>query len=84
MKHNTKDGTTDASMFQRQMTTYMGSSILKRFVKASDLGRVMNIVLVHLSGNHSDEARFVDEVVAATGKLVTCARDGLVVDFSFF
>jgi len=43
---------------------------------------VNNIVLIHLSDGNSDEAFFKDETERITGKNVTVARAGIVLDFN--
>lgn len=49
---------------------------------ASDLSRVANIVLLHLSGHNSDPDLFRRKVEGATGKLVSVARKDLDIPFS--
>lgn len=83
LEQSIQDGVTHPSMLQRLMTTHMELGTLKKFLKATDLGQVMTIVLIHLSDDHSDEARFVDELVGATGKVVTPGRIGTEVDLYF-
>ncbi|MBW2637655.1 MAG: MBL fold metallo-hydrolase [Deltaproteobacteria bacterium] len=47
----------------------------KRWLKSCDLSKVTEIHLLHLSGGHSDEQRFINEIQAATGKPVyVCAE----------
>jgi ribonuclease BN (tRNA processing enzyme) len=49
---------------------------------AQDLSQVQNIILTHLSDQNSDEARFVDEVKAITGKQMDAAKAGLTIDLT--
>jgi len=54
----------------------------KAFLKAQDLSRVENVVLIHLSERNSDEGRFVNEIVGLVGKPVVSAKEGVMVDFN--
>lgn len=54
----------------------------KDMLSANDLSKVNNIVLIHLSDTNSDEAQFVREVKELTGKNVTAASKGLLMNFN--
>jgi len=54
----------------------------KTALTAQDLSQVQNIILTHLSDQNSDEARFVDEVKAITGKPVYAAKAELSIDLT--
>jgi phosphoribosyl 1,2-cyclic phosphodiesterase len=74
---------THPAMRQRLMLTHLSLEATKNILKSVDLAGVMNIILLHLSNEHSDEARFVREIIEQTGKSsVHAARPGLVVDLS--
>lgn len=47
------------------------------FLKANDISKVENIVLIHLSDSNSHEARFIKQVQQATGKMVYAADKDL-------
>jgi hypothetical protein len=51
------------------------------FLRKNDLSKVNNIVLIHLSDGNSDEKLFKSEVENATGKTVTVADNGTVIQF---
>jgi phosphoribosyl 1,2-cyclic phosphodiesterase len=53
----------------------------KELLRANDLSQVNNIVLIHLSNGHSDEARFKREVEELTAKNVTVADAGMEIHF---
>lgn len=53
----------------------------KDMLRANDLSQVNNIVLIHLSSGHSDEARFKREVEEITAKNVHVAEAGLEIGF---
>lgn len=54
----------------------------KRILSELDLSAVENIILIHLSDDNSDEARFVAEVREQTYKTVSAAVPGMVIDLS--
>jgi phosphoribosyl 1,2-cyclic phosphodiesterase len=82
LEQSIQDGVTHPSMRQRLMTTHMELDTLKKFLKATDLGQVINIVLIHLSDNHSDEARFMDEIAGISGKIVCAVKYGCEIIFT--
>jgi len=51
----------------------------KSVLVAQDLSGVENIILTHLTDRNSNEARFVDEIKATTGKQMFSVRSGLKV-----
>lgn len=51
-------------------------------LRANDLSRVNNIILLHLSEDHADPERFKELVHQATGKTVYVAQPGLNIDFN--
>jgi phosphoribosyl 1,2-cyclic phosphodiesterase len=50
---------------------------LKQFFRANDLSKLEQVVLLHLSNDNSDEARFVREITEVTGVNVQVAKPGL-------
>lgn len=53
----------------------------KDMLAANDLSKVNNIVLIHLSDGNSNEAQFYNEVYEQTGKNVTVASNGTLINF---
>lgn len=51
-------------------------------LKANDLSKVNNIVLMHLSKDNGDAIRFQEEVRLSTGKRVFVAEKGLMIDIN--
>lgn len=51
-------------------------------LRANDLSRVNNIILLHLSAEHADPKRFQAMVRQATGKTVYVAEPGLEIEFN--
>lgn len=64
----------------RIMESHMSLDTAIGFLKDNDLSQVNNIVLIHLSDGNSDEKLFRTEVQKATGKTVTVADNGLVMN----
>jgi phosphoribosyl 1,2-cyclic phosphodiesterase len=57
----------------RVLKTHMSLDTVKGFLRANDLTRVQEIVLIHLSDQHSDAEAFRREVQELTGKPVRLA-----------
>jgi len=70
------------SMRPRLLKTHLELETCKGILRANDLSKVINIILVHLSSGNSDEARFVREIRELTGKAVYAASKGLVIDMN--
>lgn len=66
-------GTVPVELRGRILRSHMALETLKGLLRANDLSRVEQIMLIHLSDNNSDAARFKREIAALTGKLVTVA-----------
>lgn len=66
----------------RVIESHLSIQNCKELLKANDLSRVNNIVLIHLSDNHSDAARFEKEVHELTGKNVFVADAGMEIEFN--
>lgn len=75
-------GSTNKFLRDRVLESHMSLQVCKETLAANDLKGVCNIVLIHLSDGHSDEARFKIEVQNATGKPVHVASPGLDIDFN--
>ncbi len=54
----------------------------KEMLKANDLTKVNNIVLIHLSDTNSNEKQFQKEVFELTQKNVSVANKGMEIDFN--
>ena len=65
------------SQRSRLLDSHMELESCKQTLRDNDLSNVMNIVLLHLSSNNSDEPFFVSEVQKLTGKVVYAAKPGL-------
>ena len=51
-------------------------------LRANDLTKVSQVVLLHLSAQNSDAERFQREVALAIGKRVVVAKKGLEIPFN--
>jgi len=76
------EGRTKLSQRDRLMTSHLELEGCKGILKANDLSKVSNVVLLHLSDNNSDEEQFVTAIQGLTGKAVYAARPGMTIDFN--
>jgi len=69
----------NANLFVRKrvLMSHMEIETTKGFLKANDLSKVNNIVLLHLSDGNSDATLFKKEIKELTGKSVHVAEKGL-------
>lgn len=66
----------------RILQSHMSIDTCIDFLKANDITSVNNIVLIHLSDSNSHEKEFQYRVEKATGKNVTVAYNGLVMNLN--
>jgi len=76
------DGDTIAFVRNRVVQSHMSLETCKEVLRANDLSKVNNILLIHLSDGNSHEKDFVNEIQGMTGKNVFAAQSGLVIDFN--
>jgi len=74
----------DGNMFVRNrvLTSHMELETTKGFLKANDLNKVNNIILLHLSDGNSNASLFKKEIQELTGKTVHVAQRGLNVELN--
>ena len=77
LEDNILKGIEHLSKRERLLTSHMELETTKAVLMAQDLSGVKNIILTHLSDRNSDEARFIDEIKALTGKSVSAAKAGI-------
>jgi phosphoribosyl 1,2-cyclic phosphodiesterase len=75
------DGDTIAFVRNRVVQSHMSLDTCKGVLRANDLSKVNNIVLIHLSDGNSHAKEFVNEIQNITGKNVFAAQKDLVIDF---
>lgn len=73
LKANVVAGLVDHEVKRRVLHSHMSLDTVKGFLRANDLGLVREIVLLHLSEDNSDAAKFKREVQALTGRVVRIA-----------
>lgn len=75
-------GTANIYVRNRVIGSHMELQTAKDFLRANDLTKVNNIVLLHLSAGNSDSKLFKKEIQELTGKNVFVAEPGLIVPFN--
>ena len=79
---NVAFGRVDKYTKERVWRSHMELETTKGVIKSNDLSMVRNIVLIHLSEKNSNEKRFIDEMQAISGRPVSAAKKGLILNFS--
>lgn len=79
---NRRNGAIEIHRYERTLSSHMSLSTCLNTLKANDLSRVNNIVLLHLSDTNAEQERFRSEVATETIKNVTIANKGVVIDFN--
>jgi phosphoribosyl 1,2-cyclic phosphodiesterase len=69
-------------MLYRLRSSHMSIKTCKQLLKANDLSKVKNIVLIHLSAGNSNAKDFKKQVTELTGKKVTVAEPNIEIDFN--
>ncbi|MCK9281322.1 MAG: hypothetical protein M0P71_11920 [Melioribacteraceae bacterium] len=82
LEENIFEGRIPEIVRNRVINSHMSIETCKNLLKANDLSRVNNIVLIHLSGGNSNAIRFKKEVEDLTGKQVYIAEKNLIIDFN--
>lgn len=75
-----KDGAGLEFLRNRIFKSHMSLETCKATLKANDLSKVNNIVLIHLSDSNSNAILFRQEIEATTGKKVYVADEGLIIE----
>lgn len=76
---NVRDGKLNLTLARRICSTHLSIVKAVEFCKNSDLKKLNNIILLHLSRNNSSAERFVKMMIEATGKPTYIAKAGLEV-----
>ncbi len=71
---NVREGRVAHDLRGRILRSHMSLETAKAFLQANDLSQVQEIWLLHLSDANADEARFLREIQALTGKQVIVAK----------
>ncbi|QIB26071.1 MBL fold metallo-hydrolase [Caloranaerobacter azorensis] len=84
LNKNIEAGKIHPAFKNRVLQSHFEFDNVKNFLKANNLAQVANIVLLHLSNDNSDSARFKTEIEKLTGKLVHIADKGLEIDIGLY
>lgn len=79
---NIAAGLVPEALKTRTLDSHMSLEHLKEMLSANDLTKVVNIVLIHLSGRNSQREAFVREIREHTGKYTTAAEKGLTIELN--
>lgn len=82
LQENYREGKTIKKVRDRVIQSHMSLDACKELLRANDLSKVRNIVLLHLSGDNSDSVQFLEEIKAITGKRVFVAKKGLEIELN--
>jgi phosphoribosyl 1,2-cyclic phosphodiesterase len=82
LESNIKAGKIPAAIRDRTLQSHMSFDTCLEALRANDLKRVNNIILIHLSDNNSNADEFQRDIRQATGKTVYVADKGLKINFN--
>ncbi len=82
LQENYREGKIIRKVRDRVIQSHMSLDACKEFLRANDLSKVRNIMLLHLSGDNSDPVQFLEEIKASTGKRVFIAKKGLELELN--
>lgn len=73
LKRNVEQGLVDRAVMRRVIRNHMSLPRVKDFLRATDLSKVREIVLIHLSADNSHAERFKQEIQKLTGNVTRIA-----------
>lgn len=82
LEANLMAGKIDAERYRRVRRSHLSYSTCLQMLQANDLSAVNNIVLIHISRDNGDALSFREGIAKATGKTVSVAKPGLVINFN--
>lgn len=82
LDENVRKGLIPAFLRNRTLRSHMSLQTCIDMLRANDLTKVSQVVLLHLSNQNSDAERFSREVALAIGKRVVVAKKGLEIPFN--
>ena len=80
LNKNIEEGLVHPVLANRLLKSHFNLENVKEFLKATDLVKVKDIVLLHLSDGNSNAAEFKEEIQRLTGKPVYIADKGLEIE----
>ena len=75
-------GKIDAARYRRIRESHLSYTTCLETLQANDLSKVYNIVLIHTSRDNGNALTFREGIAKATGKTVSVAKPGLVLNFN--
>lgn len=82
LNENVLSGKIHPIVRERVLRSHMSIETCKDALKANDLSRVNNIILIHLSDSNSNAEDFQKQVFLQTGKTITVADKDITIDFN--
>lgn len=82
LERNVETGVVKPFVKDRIKQSHMSLETTISTLKANDISRVNNVVLLHLSSNNSDSDMFKERIEQEIGKVVTIARKGVSLSFN--
>lgn len=82
LEANIESGRIPKALRDRTLESHMSFDTCLEALRANDLSKVNNIVLLHLSDGNSNEIEFKRDIHAQTGKSVHIAQKGLTINFN--
>ena len=77
-----ENGSVHPMVRNRIVSSHMNLDTAKGLLQANDLGAVNNILLLHLSDRNSNSRKFKQEIEELTGKTVTVADKGMIIELN--
>ncbi|MCR3760387.1 MBL fold metallo-hydrolase [Clostridium felsineum] len=81
---NIKNGLMHPALANRLLKSHFSLDHVKEFLKANDLSKCREIILIHLSDSNSNAAEFKEEIERLTGIPVYIANKGLELELELF
>jgi ribonuclease BN (tRNA processing enzyme) len=82
LRYNIENGITPSAMKDRLLHSHMELGTLIDIINDNDLTNVQELILLHLSGDNSDEQVFIREVSKNAGKPIYVAKSGMNINLS--
>lgn len=82
LRYNIENGITPSAMKDRLLHSHMELGTLINIINDNDLTNVQELILLHLSGDNSDEQIFIREVSKNAGKPIYVAKSGMNINLS--
>ena len=82
MEKNVESGKLHPALRARTIKSHCSFETCCEILEANDLTKVNNILLIHLSDGNANPVEFERDIRNLTGKAVTVAHPGLVLDFN--